>query len=300
MNVLVTGGTGLVGSKVCQALLTKGHRITVLTRSPDKARKEFDFDATFLSNSDLVPEVLKSLDAVVHLAGEPLVEGRWTEEKKKRIMKSRGQYTSDLTKRFVDAGAKLKVFVSASAMGIYGDRGDEVLTEDSEPGDGFLADVCKAWEKPVEEIGPKMSERQVLLRISLVLSGDGGFLGEVLPIFKTGLGGALGDGQQWMSWIHIDDLVKFIAEAVEQDKWSGPVNMASPNPARNKELTKKLNKVLGRFTFLPVPEFALKLAFGEKADMLLASTRLEPEALQKGGFSYDHPELQPALKSCLD
>lgn len=295
--VLVTGGTGLVGSKVCESLEKSGHSLVVLTRSPEKAIAKFKFEARFVKESELVADRLQEIEAVVHLAGEPLVEGRWTPEKKKRIFDSRGDFTEKLILRFKEAGVKLKVFVSASAMGIYGSRGDEILSEESDFGEGFLADVCRAWEKPVNDLGPDISERQVLLRISLVLASGGGFLGEVLPIFKAGVGGALGDGKQWMSWIHIDDLVDFILESIQSDKWSGPYNMASPGPVTNQELTKTLNSVLGRLTFLPVPKFGLRLAFGEKADMLLASTRLDVSKLTNGGFKFKYMELSEALKA---
>lgn len=304
MKVLVTGGTGMVGSLLCKTLVDRGDEVIVLTRNPEKAKSQARFDAEFvkweaLFEARIDSKWIQGLDAVVNLAGEPLAEGRWTAEKKKRIVDSRGAATRKLLESMKVKGAQLKCFVSASAMGFYGDRGDETLGESAPKGHGFLSDVCEAWERPVEELADTVAARSVVLRISLVLSRSGGFLGEVLPIFRRGAGGNLASGQQWMSWIHENDLLTVILQALDNENFSGVVNCSSPEPCQNFAMTKALSRVVGMPAIFPVPKLALKMVFGEKAEMLLASQRLSADKLAELGFFYQFPDLDIALKDLV-
>jgi uncharacterized protein len=247
----------------------------------------------------LSPVKVSGFDAVVHLAGESIV-GRWTEEKKRAIRDSRVQGTHNLAAALAQSEAKPAVFVCASAIGFYGNRGDELLREESPGGQGFLSEVCREWED-ASRIAAEAGIRTVNIRIGLVLSAAGGALPNMLKPFKLGLGGRIGSGQQWWSWIHVDDIVQGIHYAIRTESLSGPVNMAAPNPVRNAEFTKVLASVLGRPAFFPVPEFALRLAFGEMAatELLLASQRVEPGKLTATGYTFRFRELRAALENLL-
>jgi uncharacterized protein (TIGR01777 family) len=295
MKVLISGATGLIGSSLAQELKSGGHHVTSLTRSPTGENNiRWDPDAGTVDGS------LEGTDAVVHLAGESIAEGRWTVSKKKRIMDSRKKGTRLLAETIAGLTTPPRVMVSASAVGYYGDRADEVLREDSRPGSDFLAEVCKAWEAaadPAREAGIRV----VHTRFGIVLSLEGGALGTMLPIFKLGGGGRIGRGRQWWSWVAIDDVVGTIHHALENDSVEGPVNVGSPNPMTNAEYTRVLGKVLNRPTVLPVPAPAIRLALGGIADaLLLASQRMEPAKLKETGYRFRHPELEGALRHLLE
>ncbi len=243
---------------------------------------------------------LEGMDAVVHLAGESLGKGRWSRRKKSRIYSSRVDGTRFLCESLAKLERAPKVIVSASAVGYYGNRGNEVLTEDSEPGSGFLADVCRGWEESTEPARQK-GIRVVNLRIGVVLSPAGGALAQMLPHFQAGAGGALGSGQQYISWISIDDLAGIIEYVINDERLAGPVNAVAPHPVTNRELTKTLGKVLGRPTVMSVPAFAARMALGEVADeVLLASARVEPKRLMESDYSFRYPDLEAALRHVLN
>lgn len=249
------------------------------------------------SAGDVEPAALEGLDAVVHLAGET-VAGRWTDDKKERILRSRVDGTRTLSEALAGLERPPRVLVTASAIGYYGDRGDEQLTEESSSGDGFLAEVVREWEaasRPAEEAGIRV----VRLRFGIVLSPAGGALETMLTPFRLGVAGKLGSGRQWMSWISIDDVVGAIRHALVADELAGVANTVAPNPVTNAEFTKTLGRVLGRPTLLPVPGAALRLALGEFSQEALSSTRVVPRRLLESGYEFRHPDLEQALRHVL-
>jgi uncharacterized protein len=295
MNVLISGATGVIGSALVRELADAGHRVTRLTRSP-----RLDGDVGWNPDAGQIDASrLEGHDAVVHLAGESIGEGRWTSEKKRRILESRRQGTRLLAETIANLSRPPRVMVSASAVGYYGDRGNELLREESEPGSDFLAEVCKAWEAaadPAREAGIRV----VHPRNGIVLSTEGGALARTLPIFKLGGGGRIGSGRQWWSWVAIDDVVGAIARALTDDSIEGPVNVGSPNPVTNAQYTRVLGKVLNRPTIFPLPAPAARLALGEVADaLLLASQRVEPAKLKETGYQFRYPELEGAFRHLL-
>lgn len=295
MKVLVTGSTGLVGSALVPFLLTSGHQVARLVRSPPTAGGDVHWDP---AAGRLEPTNLEGLDAVVHLAGERIT-GRWTAAKKARIRSSRVQGTRLLAETLARLARPPKTLVCASAIGYYGDRGDEVLREESPSGAGFLAEVCREWEAAARPAAEK-GIRVVHLRIGVVLSAAGGALALMLTPFKLGLGGRVGSGQQYMSWIAIDDLAGIIQHALTNESLRGPVNAVAPRAITNREFTKTLGRVLGRPTVFPMPAFAARLAFGQMADeLLLASARVEPARLIASGYKFRTPELEAALRHLL-
>jgi hypothetical protein len=245
------------------------------------------------------PSLVSGFDAVIHLAGESVV-GRWIEEKKKAIRESRVVGTKNMASALAQSQTKPRVFICASAIGFYGNRGDEVLEENSSMGRGFLPEVCGEWED-ASRIAAEAGIRTVNVRIGLVLSAQGGALEKMLTPFKLGLGGRLGSGQQWMSWIHVDDIVGAIHHAIQTESLAGPVNLVAPNAVRNAEFTKVLASVLRRPAIFPVPEFALRLAFGKQAaeQMLLASARVQPGKLEASGYKFHFRELRVALQNLV-
>ena len=297
MKVLVTGPTGLIGSALVQHLKGEGHAVTRLLRSRvSPGEKGVLWD---VQSGTLYSKPLEGLDAVVHLAGENIGARRWTLTRKAIIRDSRLKGTRLLSETLAQLASPPKVLVCASAMGFYGDRGDEILTEDSPAGTGFLPDLCREWEAASESAAEK-GIRVVRLRIGVVLSAQGGALKKMLPPFRMGVGGRLGSGKQYMSWIALDDLVGVIEHALTHDTLVGPVNAATPNPVTNQEFTKTLGRVLGRPTVLPVPSFAVRLLFGEMGNaLLLSSARLEPARLAASGFQFHYPELEAALRHVL-
>jgi uncharacterized protein (TIGR01777 family) len=289
MKIAITGSSGLVGSALVPFLGTAGHDVVRLKR-PD----HWDPDRQTIDIA-----VLSGAAAVIHLAGESIASGRWTAARKQRILDSRTQGTKLIAETVSRMDPSPQVLVTASAIGYYGDRGSEVLTEDSSPGTGFLADVCRQWEaatRPAETKGVRV----VHLRTGLVLSRTGGAMGKMLLPFKLGLGGPIGSGKQYWSWISLDDVCGAIAHCIQSPGLKGPVNIVSPSPVTNLEFTKSLGRVLKRPTILPMPDFAARLALGEMADsLLLASARVEPAKLVATRFPFRHRELEPTLRYLL-
>ncbi|MEZ5101526.1 MAG: TIGR01777 family oxidoreductase [Thermoleophilia bacterium] len=291
LRIAVTGASGLVGSALVPFLETGGHRVArVVRRTP--APGEIGWDP---SAGRIDVAALEGVDAVVHLAGEPIVEGRWTAEKKERILRSREEGTRVLAEALARLERPPRVLVVASAIGIYGDRGDELLDEASPLGDGFLADVCHAWEAATEP-ARQAAVRVVSLRTGVVLSAREGALAKMLPAFRAGVGGPVGSGRQWVSWIALDDLVGAIHHAIATPSLAGPVNAVAPEPVQFRELARTLGRVLRRPAIAPLPAPVVRAVFGEKAAVLLDSARVVPARLQAGGFAFRRPELEAALR----
>ena len=296
-TVAVTGASGLVGSALVTGLTSAGHRVVRVVRGAGAASVAGQRLARWDPESGaLEPSALAGADAVVHLAGESVAGGRWTEAKKRRIRSSR----VDVTRRLAEALLRLerppRLLVSASAVGYYGDRGSEILREDSSPGPGFLAEVCREWEAATDPAA-RAGIRVVRLRIGMVLSRRGGALGAMLTPFRLGAGGPVGSGVQWVSWIAIDDLVGAILHALATESLAGPVNAVAPEPVTNRELARTLGRVLRRPALLPLPAVAARLLFGQMADeLLLASARVEPARLRATGFTFRHARLEDALR----
>jgi uncharacterized protein (TIGR01777 family) len=296
MKILVTGSTGLVGSVLVPSLRSKGHEVLRAVRSSPKGADEIQWDP---ERGTIDVAKLVNLDAAVHLAGESVADGRWSDEKKRRILDSRVKGTRLLSETLARLNPKPGVLVSASAIGYYGSRGSEVMTEESTTGEGFLASVSRQWESSTSAAA-EAGIRVVSLRIGIVLSVKGGALGKMLPPFKLGLGGKVGDGKQFMSWIAVEDVVGIIEHALEDKSLSGPVNTVAPSPVTNAEFTKALGQAISRPTIFPLPAFAARLAFGEMADeTLLSSTRVLPERLTKSGYKFQFSQLDVALRNAL-
>ena len=297
MNVLVSGSTGLVGSAVVQALTAEQHRVTRLVRTaaaPGTAAISWDPAA-----KQLPAPALEGLDAVVHLAGENIAKGRWNTAKKTAIRDSRVLGTQVLCDALSQLNNPPSVLVSASAIGYYGSRGDHVMREDSRPGDDFLADVCRDWEAATQAAEAR-GIRVVRLRIGVVMARHGGALHAMLTPFKFGLGGAMGSGQQYVSWVSLDDVVGIVLHALSNDALSGPVNAVAPHPVTNAEMTKTLGRVLKRPTKAWMPTPMVRIMFGEMGDaLLLSSTRVEPARLADSGYTFKHPDLEGALRDIL-
>lgn len=297
MNIAVTGASGLVGSALVSFLTSEGHRVVRLVRSLPRAQaEEVQWDP---ERGLREPALLEGLDAVVHLAGANIAEGRWTPERKRLIRKSRVAGTRNLTETLLRLSAPPQVLLCASAIGYYGDREDEVLGEESAAGTGFLAEVCKEWEKATH-LAEERGVRVIHARLGIVLAAHGGALAKMLPPFRFGLGGVLGDGSQYMSWIALDDVVGALHQVLLSEQLSGAVNIVAPNAVTNREFTKTLGRILRRPTWLPFPAFAARLMFGEMADaLLLASTRVEPRQLLATGYTFRYGFLDAALRHVL-
>lgn len=301
MNIIVTGSTGLVGKALIRSLLAEGHSITRLVRgATGRANTPNTTDAQWSPDAGTIDaEALEGHDAAVHLAGESVADGSWTEEKKRRIRDSRVKGTRLLAETLAGLREKPRVLVSASAIGFYGNRGAEVLREESASGDDFLSEVCREWEKATLAAS-QAGIRVVHLRIGVVLSGEGGALQKMLTPFKLGVGGRIGGGEQYMSWVALDDVVGVIRHALTNEAVRGPVNLVAPRAVTNAEFTKTLGRVLGRPTLFPMPAFAVRLAFGEMGDaLLLSGARVEPAQLQATGYRFAYPELEGALRHAL-
>jgi uncharacterized protein (TIGR01777 family) len=295
MKILISGATGLIGKELTMFLAARGHVCSALTRQKSSLPDQVYWDP---ARGDLEQHKLPGFEAVVHLAGESIV-GRWSEDKKQRIRASRVDGTKMLCESLARLDTPPKVLVSASAIGYYGNRGDEELTETSAPGQMFLSEVCQAWESACMPAVQK-GIRVVNLRFGVVLSARGGALAKMLPPFRMALGGKIGTGKQYMSWLTVDEAAAVIDHALNKHSLSGPVNAVSPNPVTNLEFTKTLGKVLHRFTIFPMPAFAARLAFGKMADeLLLASARVLPRKLQESGYQFQHPNLEEAFRHVL-
>jgi uncharacterized protein (TIGR01777 family) len=296
MNILVTGATGLIGSNLCASLHQENHRVIHMVRKPPLSENRILWDP---ASGKLDKEALEGIDAVVHLAGESITGGRWTPEKKRRILQSRIKGTRLLSECLARLSSPPKAFVSASAVGFYGDRGEELLDESSSPGIGFLPEVCREWENATEPASSK-GIRVILLRTGVVLSAAGGALARMLPVFRMGLGGKIGSGLQYMSWIALEDITGIIEFAMQDESLRGPVNAVSPHPVSNREFAKTLGRVLSRPSVCFLPGFAARLAFGEMADaLLLASARISPARLTEAKYSFRFPMLEDALRNAL-
>ncbi len=298
MDVAITGSSGLIGKPLKTALREAGHRPIGLVRRPTRGEDEIRYDP---AAGELDATSLEGVNAVINLAGAGIGDTRWTEKYKREILESRVKTTSLVATTIANMDTKPSVFLSGSATGIYGDRGDDVLTETSPPADTFLADVVTRWEAAAQ---PALDAqiRTAFLRTGLVLSGRGGAhtLGRMLPVFKLGIGGRFGSGKQYWSWISIDDHIKAVLFLLNESI-AGPVNLVAPNPVTNAEFTKTLGRVLGRPTLFPIPKFGPALLYGkELVDALVfESTRVEPAVLRERGFSFDYPGLEVALRAVL-
>lgn len=299
MKILISGASGLVGTHLIPTLEANGHEIFRLVRKAPQAADEIQWDAE-KGFSDGERAKLENFDAVIHLAGDNIASENWSDEKKRRIRDSRVVGTRVLVDALKKTQNPPKIFVSAAATGFYGNREDEVLTEDSAKGTGFLAEIGDAWEteaKKAQEFGARV----VLPRIGIVLTKDGGALEKMLTPFKFGVGGRVGSGKQWMSWIALEDLISIFHFALENENLRGIINAVAPNPVTNEEFTKTFGKVLNRPTILPVPEFAIKLMFGEMGEtLLLQGARVLPKRLPEHGFEFKFPNLEAAMKTALD
>jgi hypothetical protein len=294
MKTLMTGSSGLVGSALIEYLFNNGHSIQCLKRRPDQSSNNF-------WATDVLPQDRDAIFGnVIHLAGENVAQGRWTPEKKRQILISRVEGTKQLVDYVAGLGEKPRVFLAASAIGYYGCRGDEILDENSAPGNGFLADVCRQWERETQRLS-MMGIRVVNLRFGMILSPRGGALHTMLPPFRARLGGMIGSGNQYVSWISSRDLVQIVGFILGAAHISGPVNVVSPIQTTNRGLTKALGRAVNRLTPFTIPKFMAKLLFGQMADeMLLCSARVTPKVLLESGYQFRDQSLDAVLRSCID
>ncbi|HEY4916089.1 MAG TPA: TIGR01777 family oxidoreductase [Solirubrobacteraceae bacterium] len=305
MRVTLTGATGLIGPSLVATLRERDAQVTVLTRHPERAKAKLgDVEAVrWELNSEPAPaEALAGRDAIVHLAGEPVAQ-RWSAKVKQAIRESRLLGTHNLIEgiRAVaqEAGQRPGTLVSSSAIGYYGPHGDEPLDEDAAPGSDFLADVCVEWENAAAA-ARELGLRVVQVRTGVVLDSDGGALSKMLPPFRLGVGGPVAGGRQYISWIHAKDLVGMMLAAIEDERWSGPVNATAPEPATNRDFSKVLGRVLGRPALLPVPGAALRVLYGDMAEIVTSGARVLPAKPLVLGYKFSHPQLEEALRSALD
>jgi uncharacterized protein len=298
MKIALTGASGFIGRRLISRLLQDGRSVHALGRRRPSGSPAIGFSVWDASEGGAVPaEALRSAKAIVHLAGEPVAQ-RWNTDVKTRIMESRVQGTKAIVNAVAAAQDRPETLVCASAIGFYGDRGEEILDEASPPGTGFLPEVCLAWEREAGAAG-NLGLRVVMLRIGIVLGKEGGALKQLLPPFRMGIGGPIASGQQWMSWIHVEDLVEIILFALDRDEVFGPVNATAPNPVRNEEFSKALGAALGRPAILHTPTFALKIMLGEAASVLLASQRVMPAVVERTGFTFQYPDVADALRHAV-
>ncbi len=293
MRIVVAGASGLIGQALVPALRAQGHQVTVLVR---RVARNPDEQAWLPASAGLGAGALDDVDAVINLAGENLAGGRWTAARKAALWSSRTESTRCLVAALRAARPRTRVLVNASAVGFYGDRGEEELRETSAGGCGFLAELCAAWEREARR-AEGVGVRVVCARFGVVVARQGGALARMLPAFRLGLGGRLGDGRAWLSWAALDDAVRALIAAVADDHWSGPVNLVAPSPVRNADWAATLGRVMHRPAIVPAPAWMLRLVLGELARAtLLASTRVCPDKLQTGGFVFRQPELAPLLQ----
>ncbi len=301
MRILIVGATGFLGRALAGRLRVEGHTITAWARSPDRAHAVLPAGVTVLDARGgpiALAAAISEADGVVNLAGETLFGRRWTAARRRVLEDSRVQVTADLVRAIEAAGARPRVLVSQSAVGWYGDRGDEVLTEESSPGDDFLAQLCRRWEEQASG-AERFGVRVVTPRTGVVLGPGGGALAPMLLPFRLGLGGPIGHGLQYMPWIHIDDFTAAVAAFLIDDRYRGAVNLVAPQATTSRAFTSALGRALHRPAVIPVPAFALRALFGESAIVVLASQRVEPRVLSNRGFSFARPDLDDALRSAL-
>ncbi len=297
MRILITGGTGLIGRHLCKALLAEGHQLTVLSRHPETVAVKCGATVQPLASLDEWLPV-QTFEAVINLAGEPIVDAWWSVRRKQRLRDSRIALTEKLVQRIAAAKQKPAVFLSGSAVGYYGNGGDKELYESAGAGNDFAANLCRDWESAA--LAAKVSGVRVcLLRTGLVLSNSGGLLGKMLLPFKLGMGARLGNGKQWMSWVHIDDYVAMVLLLLQDEQMSGPFNMTAPNPVANAEFTRLLARAVHRPAFFVAPGFVLRLAMGERAALMLEGQRVLPANLTDAGYRFKYPKLADALDDLL-
>lgn len=294
MRIFITGGTGLIGRQLCGALLAEGHELTVLSRNPASVPAKCGAGVHAMASlAQWQPG--QTFDAVINLAGEPIVDARWTARRKQMLWESRVTLTGELVRRIAAAEHKPAVLLSGSAVGYYGNRGDAVLDESAGAGEGFAAQLCEAWEDAARA-AENLGVRVCLLRTAPVLSGDGGMLGKMLPAFKLGLGARLGGGKQWMSWVHIGDYVAMVLGLLRDDRARGPYNMAAPQPVTNAGFTAALAAALHRPAPFVAPAILLKWAMGERASLLLESQRVLPVKMRAAQYRFAFANLADALR----
>ena len=304
MRIVVAGGTGFIGRMLCQRLANAGHTVTVLTRNPEKARTTLYHAVRivpwqgFRGPTEELSKALGECDVVINLAGSPVADGRWTPQTKDLLRQSREGTTTAIVTTLAKLKTRPVLLMNASAIGYYGSHGDEELTEETPSGDGFLASLCREWEGAARA-AERLGVRVVMPRIGVVLGKDGGALTKMLPIYRFGLGGPLGHGKQWMSWIHLDDLVELLMFLMNNAA-GGPVNATAPHPVTNAEFSKTLGQTIGRPAFLRTPGFVMKLVFGDMADeLLLTGQRVIPRRAQSSGFHFRFPFIAGALDDIL-
>lgn len=299
MKIAITGATGLIGTRLVEALKARGEKVTVLSRSPQRAAAALGVEAVGWDalNEPAPSEALQGRDAVIHLAGEPVAQ-RWSAAAKKAIRESREIGTRNLVAGIAASEPRPGVLISSSAVGYYGKHGDQLIDEQCAPGSDFLAKVCVAWEREAVA-AERLGLRVVVIRTGIVLDANGGALKTMLPPFKAGLGGPVAGGKQYMPWIHADDIVGLYLAALDSPSWSGPVNGAAPNPATNAAFSKALGKALQRPSLFPVPGFVIRARFGEMAELVTEGQRAIPAAASANGYQFIEPELGPALASVL-
>ncbi len=297
MKLLVAGGTGFIGAPLVRALTQHGHEVTVVTRSPDRHRPAERLQ--FVSwKGEAWGCRLAEADGIVNLAGESIAAGRWTARRKLALQESRLQTTRRLVDAMASGSTRPACLVNASAIGYYGARGDEPLDEHAPPGRGFLAELCRAWEAEARRAEP-LGIRVVMMRIGLVLGPGGGALARMIPPFQWGIGGPLGSGRQWMSWVHRDDVIGMMEWALAHPEVSGPGNATAPQPVTMRAFCSALGRVLRRPSWAPVPAVALRLLLGEMAEVILSGQRGLPRAALDRGYAFRYAELEPALRACL-
>jgi hypothetical protein len=296
MKVLVTGASGFIGTALVSALRQSGHEaIALVRRTPRPGAAEIQWDP----GGAIDGTKFSGADAVVHLAGESVASGRWNEQRKARILNSRVQGTQTIAASIARANPRPRVLVTASANGIYGDTGDKVVTEAEPAGTTFLAEVGRQWEQATRAASDA-GIRTVMLRIGIVLSAQGGALARMLPPFRVGVGGRIGDGRQWMAWITVDDLIALFLHALKTESVRGAVNAVAPNPVTNADFTRALGAVLKRPTLFPVPAYVVRTVFGQMGEeLLLSSNRAVPKAVLASGFQFRYPEIRGALEHVL-
>ncbi|MFN0087014.1 MAG: TIGR01777 family oxidoreductase [Blastocatellia bacterium] len=300
MKILMTGATGLIGKRLSERLMGEGHELSILSRRPDAGRMAPGMKTWRWSTEEEPPprEAIEGVDAVIHLAGEPVAAGRWTAEQKRRIRDSRVKGTRNLVDGIKRAASAPGIFVSSSAVGYYGDRGEEILDEKAHPGTGFLSEVSEAWEWEAERAADA-GVRVATVRTGVVLASEGGALEKMLTPFRLGLGGSLAGGRQWFPWIHIDDIVGILRHGLVTPNLQGPINGVAPGIVRNEEFTRALAAALHRPALFPVPEFALRVMMGEMAGVVLASQRVVHGVALETGYQFQYPKLEPALEAIL-
>jgi uncharacterized protein (TIGR01777 family) len=299
MNVTVSGATGRVGRHLVAALKARGDDVIALSRDADRASEQLGVQAYAwdLENEAVPKEALLGRDAVVHLAGEDVGQ-RWTKEVKAEILDSREKGTRNMVHSIFETKPRPKAFICASAAGYYGDRGSDVVDEAEPPGSDWLSEVCARWERQADTA--KVGTRLVIVRTGVVLDAEGGALAKMLPPFKAGVGGPIGSGKQYMPWIHRDDLIGIYLAAIDHPSFNGAINAAAPEPATNKEFAKALGHAIRRPAMAPVPAVAIKLMYGEMAQIVLKGVRMVPGRAAELGYEFEHPDLDEALRSTLE